>query len=318
MEAGFARVEEHRNTTHFAPEDVDVLRFLRDELGLAVAIPRDAAGPTPAELITRALDASAPIDPAIQRVIEDFFASFRDAKSLDEPVRLLAFRALADPRVAAPRETWTLVRATEKAGDAIRAELARILFAKLMTTDPARREDHPSYLGWPIAYVANSIAMLPPQLAMPYRRELEQVARDPARRKRAYRALPQLSVFGADAVPTLLFLVEEAISLRANEESRPEKPGDRREDWQATYGSGLAGLCRLGKDGSAALEPLMARLRDGTLPVGMSNGDRLITTLTVLGADTEELIRLIAKDEQDRAIVKREIDRAKTRPDCVY
>jgi hypothetical protein len=314
MKAGFTRSEEDRNTREFAQDDVDVVRFLRDELGFPVAVPSNASRPTHSELITRALEGSAPIEPAVQRVIEDFFRSFMDAKSLDEPVRKLAFRALADPRVVAPRETWTLVRTSEKAGDAVRAELAGILFAKIMTTDPQRREDHPSYLGWPASYLANSISMLPPHFVLPYRRELETLARDPARRQHTHRALPLLSTFGSDAVPTLLFLVDAAIEIR----TRGDKgtPGKRPEDWQDLYGAGLTGLCRLGSEGSAALAPMMAKLRDGTLPIGASNHDRIITTLVVLGADPQELRSRLVKEESGRARVERAIERAMKKPDC--
>jgi len=316
MKAGFSRIEEVRNTRGFAVEDVDEVRFLRDELGVDVAIPSQAAISTPIEIITRALDGAAPIEPAIQRVIGDFFRSFSQAKTLDEPVRRLALRALADPRVVAPRETWALVRTSENAGDAVNAELAAILFAKLMATDPKLREDHPSYLGWPASYLATAITSLPPRFVLPYRRELEQVARDPARRQRANRALPLLSEFGADAVPTLLFLIDTAIEVRAKGDNG--KPGDRGEDWQATYGSGLRGLCRLGSRESAALAPMMEKLRDGTLPTGASNHDLIITTLVVLGADPEELRQRLVKEESQRGRVERAIERAKTRPDCGF
>jgi hypothetical protein len=95
-------------------------------------------------------------------------------------------------------------------------------------------------------------------------------------------------------------------------------PGNRGEDWQATYGSGLAGLCRLGSEGSAALAPMMAKLRDGTLPIGGSNHDMVITTLVVLGADPEELRRRLVTEDSQRGRVEREIERARTRPDCGF
>jgi hypothetical protein len=140
------------------------------------------------------------------------------------------------------------------------------------------------------------------------------LARDAARRRHTHRALPLLSAFGSDAVPTLLFLVDAAIEIRAKGDKGT--PGNRPEDWQSLYGSGLAGLCRLGSQGAAALPLLMAKLRDGTLPVGASNHDLIINTLVVLGADPQELRATLVKDESERPRTEREIERAIKKPDC--
>ncbi len=248
-------------------------------------------------------------------MIEDLFSSFFQVKQLDEATRLLAFRALADPRVPAPRDTWMLVQACARADQAIQAELADLLFRKLLATDPAQREDHPTYLGYPSAYLATAIRMLPPQAVIGHRRELEEIARDPARRLRAHPVLPQLAAFGADVVPTLLYLVEEGLALKTAGGSSKDRD---REEWQSVYRSGLLGLCRIGADASAALPPLLVRLHDGTLPTDRSQRELLLKTFVRLGADPAELRSRLARDPSDEGAAEfdRHVERARTRPDC--
>ncbi len=313
MEPGFLRNEEKRNIREFARDSVHPVRFVRDELGLDVGIPAPTAALSLPGLITRGLDSPGPLAPAIRQVIEDFFASLRDAKQIDEATRLLAFRALDDPRVPAPRETWALVRACEKAGDAVNSELGDILFRKLMATDPRQKEDHPSYLGYLAGYLANSIHMLPANAVRTHRRELEEIARDPARRWRAYRALEQLSAFGADAVPTMLFLVDAGVALKNANDGTNSRD---REDWQGPYRSGLVGLCQLGDQGSSALAPLLERLRAGELPTTRSSDELLLTALVRIGADPETLRGYFATDDSSASRFDRDVERARSRPEC--
>lgn len=315
MHPGFVRSKQRRNVREFAPEDgVDAIRFARDELGLDVAVP--GAASSRASVIARGLDETGPLRPATRQVIEDLFESFVLTKQIDEPTRLLAFRALADPRVPAPRNTSALARACAGAGDAVHTELAAILFGKLMATDPALREDHPTYLGWPATYLANAIEALPPAAVLAHRRELEAIARDPSRRRRAHRALPQLAAFGSDAVPTMLYLVDEGLALKNADDSKNSRD---REEWQTVFRSGLAGLCRLGPDASAALPPLLARLRDGVLPARESSHDLVFQTLARLGADPEDLQPHFARDASGSASASlhRDVERARSNASCM-
>jgi hypothetical protein len=311
MWPGFLRSEVDHNEREFARHGMDSLRFVRDELGLDVAV----AAASPAAVIASGLDAPGPLQPALQQLIEDFFAPLDNRKAIDEATRRLAFRALADPRVTAPRETWALVRACEKSGDAVNAELAGILFRRIMTTDPDLRENHPTYLGWPVQYLASAIRLLPRNAVLAHRRELEEIARDPARRRRAWPALERLPEFGADAVPTLLFLVDEGAALR-NASKTVKRPDS--EDWQAAYRSGLVGLCRLGDQASAALEPMTKRLREGALPDVGSARRLVLTTMVRLGADTDLLRSELAagKSPEELKIFDRDLARARSDSEC--
>lgn len=311
MWPGFLRQEIEHNERAFAKHGIDSLRFARDELGLDVAV----AAASPAAVIASGLDAAGPLQPALQPIIEDFFESLDERKPIDEATRRLAFRALADPRVTAPRETWALVRACEKSGDAVNAELAGILFDRIMTTDPGLRENHPTYLGWPVQYLASAIRLLPSKSVLPHRRDLEAIARDPARRRRALPALEKLPELGAGAVPTLLFLVDEGTALRnASKSAKSRDP----EDWQGVFRSGLVGLCRLGSEASAALEPMTKRLRDGALPEAGSSRPLLLATMVRLGADPDLLRSELAGDKpaENLANFDRDLARARSDSEC--
>jgi hypothetical protein len=148
-----------------------------------------------------------------------------------------------------------------------------------------------------------------------HRRELDEIARDPARRRRARQALEQLPAFGADVVPTLLFLVDEGAALRnATGSVKSRDP----EDWQAVYRIGLVGLCQLGSEASAALEPMTKRLREGVLPEVTSSRQLLLTTMVRLGADPELLRSELAADKSadDLANFDRDLERARSASQC--
>ncbi|MFN2376322.1 MAG: hypothetical protein ABR538_07275, partial [Candidatus Binatia bacterium] len=161
----------------------------------------------------------------------------------------------------------------------------------------------------------------PPNSLLAYRREFEDLARDPVRRLRTHRALEQLSVFGVDAAPTLLHLVDSACALKEESEDESSSRAKRSrgdEDWQSLYRSGLLGLCRLGGEASPALAPLMERLRNGTLPLRGANRELIVTTLVRLGVDPGHLRSHYVGEASpiDGERFDRIVERARTRPDC--
>lgn len=318
MVPGFQRRSQVRNARDFAPDRINPVLFARSELGLGLEV---AAPSSPTLLIERGLAAPGPLPPSLQQVIEDYFEALGRRREVDEATRQLALRILADPRVVAPRRTAALVRASAKAGRQANVELADVLFGKLKTTDPTLREDHPTYLGYPAAYLANAIRQLTQEAVAAHRRELEDLARDPARRLRAHPALVHLASFGPEVMPTLLHLLDEACVLRQAAVDRSKSSRERREieDWQNVYRAGLLGLCRLGGQASAALERFRARARDESLPTGGSNRKLLMTTLLRLGAREDEIRRMLLADdasEREREDFRRDFDRARSRGDC--
>lgn len=317
MDPGFWRDRVTRNPRGFATtEGVDAVRFARDELGLDVSVPAMAASRN--DVVARALDAQGPVSAATKQVIEDLFESFVQVRGIDEATRRVAFRALADPRVPAPRSTHFLVSACAREDAAVNVELADILFRRLMTTDPALLDDDPGYRGHPASYLANAIALLPPIAVRSHRRELEEIARDSARRRCASRALSQLAAFGPDAVPALLHLVDTGCALKASDDGGRPRERDEREDWRNVYRTGLAGLCRVGPAATAALPPLLERLREGSLPIDGANRALALSTLVRLGADPETLRGKLASDPSPEGgpDFDRDVKRARAETQC--
>jgi hypothetical protein len=310
----------------------DLGLFLRDEAGLELRAGAEAGGASTDRiaLVSAALDRNGPLTPVEQRVIEDLFAELSpwgapkpaaaDAAQPDhrEELRRAAMRALADPRVTAPRATYELVRATKDRGDAENAALADVLFARLATTDPALREDHPSYLEWPLAYLANAIAMLPPKAVLAHRESLERLARDSAARARAASALVQLSAFGDDAVPTLLMVIDESAKAKVQSEAQSKGKSRDRDTWERPNRVALAALCAIGSNSAAVPDALLERLRKESLPSPASNAELLVTIFVKAGRDPEALRPWLQVDADpgERKNFDRLVSRARSRPEC--
>lgn len=334
MAAAFSRSAVRRNPRPFADQwhfEPDVGLFLRDDARLeipATATGTAAAGMDRLAIVTAALDREGPLKPVDQRVIEDLFeelASFRYGrpKAADaaeagrrESIRRVALRAILDPRVIPPRRTLALVQATAEAGGADTAALASVLFARLSTTDPALREDHPSYLGWPLDYLALAVSALPAEAVLPHRDALERLAADPEARVRGSRALVQFSVFGADAAPTLLRLVDEAGRMKS---AAPPKDRDR-DRWERPLRAALSAMCLAGPRAPELPDALLERLRDGTLPWTPSLSGLLVSTFVQAGADPEPLRGFLASgaSTDPRRSFDRMVSSARARPNCEH
>lgn len=330
MVAAFSRSAVRRNPRPFAEQwhfEPDLGLFLRDDAHLGFSVTATAAAGTDRlAIVTAALDREGPLRPVDQRVIEDMFEeleSFRygRAKSADaaeaerrEAIRRVALRAILDPRVIPPRRTMALVQATVDAGGADIAALASVLFERLATTDPELREDHPSYLGWPLDYLALAVSALPAEAVLPHREALERLAADPEARVRGSRALVQFSVFGADAAPTLLGLVDEAGRMKS---AAPPKERDR-DRWERPLRAALSAMCLAGPRAPEFPDALLERLRDGTLPWTPSLSGLLVSTFVQAGADPEPLRVFLAADASPDS--SRSFDRmvigARSHPRC--
>ena len=231
-----------------------------------------------------------------------------------EALRRTALRAFADPRVVSPRRTVALVAETVETAKGDLDALASLLFARLATTDPELREDHPSYLGWPLDYLAFGISELPAEAVRPHRDALERLARDPAARTRGSRALVQLSVFGADAAPTLLMLVDEAGRTAA---SAPPKDRDR-DRWERPLGAALEALCLVAPLVPSLPDALRKRLRDGTIPSPRRYAEVLVSIFLQAGADPEPLYAWLDEERtpESRQRFDRMVTSARSRPSC--
>ena len=309
--AGFLRSTAYLGDAEQYRQSPSLGLFLADKMRLDLAL-RDAdAVQVTREVIASALDRDGPIDRSNAKVMQDFFETMSRRKDADTADAALALRILEDRRVPVPRVASAPVRKFAKDDPALAKQFAAALFGRLFEIDPAEKEDDPDYLGYPLAYLAGAIAALPDEAILPYRAELEKLARDKQARVPAYVTLRRLSVFGADAAPTLIFLIDNSVTGTADRSSNA---------WQHPYLAGIQGLCGVGRAGSAAIPLLYERLKDGRMVKYGSYWDMTINTLVSLGADPEEMWTYMQSNEHNytRERFDSEVRRAQRKVDCSY
>lgn len=314
LRSGFVRLSAGAGASRPAETPPDVATAVTTGLGSTLKLPDVVEGKAAVDVLATALSQDRPVDGTVQDIARDLFEGFvRQPGTVDEATRQRATRVLSDLRFPVNRHAWALVKATRD--PAAQVELARILFQRLRTTDPRLRDSDPSYLGYPAAYIGTAIAALPASAIRAHRGDLEWLARQRDLRVPAWPALKQLHVFGPDAVPTLLFLIDDALAVAP-------KAGTRfsGEAWQHPTLAGLMGLCLAGADAHMAAKPLLDRAIRAQLPTFGSYRQLLVRTLVATGADPDAIWSAIAGGDakERRDTFDRDIERFRRRPDCSY
>jgi hypothetical protein len=259
-----------------------------------------------AELVVRIV-ADRRIDPpgrmpaAISAVIRDYpdkAAPISDAvfSRLDETIAALPDRAIL------PKANRFLPKAEQHRG----AELEEYNRALKAAWDRYQRKSNA------IVVFSGVINRLPAEQIVAHRGVLERLAHHPDARVPAWRALTRLSEFGADAIPTFIYLIDDAYPYRGR--------NGYTNKWQHPYLAGLIGLCRLGAEGREAVPMINERIGSGKILANVRPYRRLLAvTLARLGADREEAIRTVsAKSKAEPDQLKREFDRADEPRDCHF
>lgn len=253
-----------------------------------------------------------PIRPDASRlVVEAYERAAYDRQRSGEQLAL-AYEVLQDRRISVPPGTFQIVRGLVEAGTTSPAELASLLFDRLMESSPEARTDKPTYVGWSVGHAASGIAALPDAAIAPHLDTIESLARMPERRVRAYRILPFLSIRGETAADTFLYLIDDAHTY---------KPARGvHENWQHPYLGAILGFCRLGTVASAAVPDLFARMADGRMVKFGPYWDMTIHMFVAMGADTERIWAHMQTDNGNhtRERFDREITRAQRRLDCSF
>ncbi len=287
--------------------------FLQDVLKMDLVLRDMDADAETAQAIAGILDGSQPPDRTSGKIINRLFERMRARPKAATPEDAeLALRVLAEPRIPIPRDVGSAVRAFRDDTE-LASRLAAALFARLDDTPPDQREDDPSYLGYTLSYLAGAIEALPDEAVRPYRADLEALARDRSRRVIGHAALRKLSVFGASAVPTLVYLIDDA-----NAGKGKAVAGDKA--WQHPYLAGLQGLCLAGPDAAAAVPMLIQRLDSGQMVKFGSYWDLTVTTLASLGATADEIWPHVQTENQNasRERFDRVVARAARKRDCAF
>ena len=317
MRAGFLRLTDQKNIDSKFYHGPDRSAFFTKKLGLDLALRPDDAEMETRKLVIAALDGAGQIDSSRLNLIEDYFQGLQQVKVIGNENTTLVIRALADKRVLIPRSLWAVVRNAKGQPAKYFAELAGIFFARLHEADlfPDGKFDYD--LAERLGRLGVAIEMLPEHAILAHRDDLEWLARQDFLRVPAYRALKQLSVFGADAAPTLLFLIDDG---KRFDEANKKSAFHDRNGWQHPYLAGLGGLCQMGPPGASMIGPLLERLDTGVVIKHSSYWRLIIHTLVGMGADPEEIWKHVQTDDQNHTKDRfdGEVVRARNRKECDY
>lgn len=300
---GFPRLLRLTHLDRFGPRP-DWSGFVVHALGMKLALPAGSADA--AVVLAAKVGQPQPIDAVTNSLAEDFFSRLGDKRTASQDDIDLAVAVLNDRRLDIPRHVYTAASHAKDATPQSMARLADVLFARLFELDIEVGNIDARQAG----DLALAIQYLPDDVIPAHRADLERLARDMPRRVAAYRALTRLSALNADAIPTMLYLIDDAAL----------QPRDKGNFWQHSYLAGVLGLCQLGERGAPAVEPFLERIRAGTIPLYASYGDLAINTLAGMGADKERTWHAVSAKDQTigRGRFDSVFDRAKRKIDCDY
>lgn len=304
-----ARFSKRTNLASYESEP-DWSAFLTGKLGFDLALRDSQAEDDTRELLARAVDSKGPLDTAAKKLGGDFIDGISRRSKMAAEDYPLARAVLTDQRFALPMSAWAAVRYAKDGDDEYFAAIATGMFERLAAI--AREDDGKRYPAWAedARRIGSVVQQLPARAILPHRAELEWLAKQERLRLRAHDALVSLHLFGADAVPTLLWLMDDAVRLK----------GDYGTDWNNPYVAALTGLCLMGREGESAIRPIYERLAAGTMQKYGAYWGLTIRTLARMGADPEEMWSYLQTSDknQSRGHFDRQVARALKREDCAY
>ena len=307
----FARFASQENLPSRYENEPDWSAFLTGKLGYDLALRDNKAVDDTREVLAHALASEGPLDETASRLGGDFIDGISRNRKMSAEDYPLARGVLTDQRFSLPMSAWAAVRYATDADDDYFAAIATGMFDRLKAI--ARNDDgsrrHPSWTE-DARRIGSVIHDLPAKAVLPHRTDLEWLAKQERLRLWASSALVSLRQFGADAVPTFLALIDDAVQVK-------DKYGT---SWNGPYVAALTGLCLLGQEGQAAIHPIYERLVSGTIVKYGSYWELTIKTLARMGADPDEMWTYLQSGDknQTRGHFDHAVSRALKREDCAY
>ncbi len=280
--------------------------IVRLDLGVGPLVAQASAGRT----LCDAIATGQPLPVAAADLSNDVFAWFVQQRKVLLADAEIAMAILRDRRLPVSQNAWALVRHGQDLPDQMKREVAELLFARLR--DLAAAPDRSPRALQAAGPIGTAIDELPEWIVRIHRGDLEWLAQEPSLRGPASSALRQLSVFGAEAVPTLVSLVDVGASLRGD----GKKPA---KDWQPSYLAGLIGLCRAGSSAAVAIPALIERIGRGDIFASYSYDRRLtLQTLIRLGSPPAVAEAAFLSAGAPPEDIQRDLKQAQQRPKCTY
>ncbi len=307
--AVLARTTSRKNLDPYRSEP-DWSAFLTDRLGLDLALRDGASEEVTRQVLAKVIASVGPVNDSAAKLTADFIDGVSRKRKVSAEELPLVRSLLTDTRFSVPRGAWAAVRYASDAGDDYFEAIAASMFLRLASI--ADTDDGKPYPAWrdEARHIAGVVRELPAATVLKHRADLDWLAKQERLRVWAYPALVRLNEFGADAAPTLLWLMDEAVRLK----------DAYSDNWNNTYVAGLTGLCRMGAAGRAMIEPMYERLNAGVMVKYGSYWDLTIQTLVGMGADPDEMWGHLQTNDRNhtRQRFAREVTRAKKKRECTY
>jgi len=257
-------------------------RFLTDTLGLPLQLNEAYAGTAVVERMEEALNKGEP--PSVAEWMA--FRSYVDRKlssqrDVPEAIYQVSLRLTQDLRYPPPPQLGAIVRQASSKDKKDDLRLLSRAIVERAETGVLWSENTEENIRTHWDSIGSAFRATPKDVLEPYKRELLALVRDPDAQAYGRGALSHLSVFGADAVPDLLYLVE--IGLRGGNEMFASR------QFEQPYLAGMSGLCKTGNQARSALPKLRLWWQQGLLPSQGSPGRLAISTLAGLGVTADEL-----------------------------
>lgn len=272
-------------------------RFATKTLGMKLGLDFDSAKDQTRIQIIKTLDKHGVLSPADQQLVKDYVRGLVSSRSFDPADHPIVERLLADRRVPVPDNAWGLVQKAKPLNTDYFKSLAQLLFKRLheiKIADGPKADN--SVAKREAGAIATAIKLLPDDAIHPHRADLEWLARDAVLRNYASSALPRLSVFGPDAAPMFLALIDDVYRIRRDRDNF--KSGDSYADANTLYSRALQGLCQTAPFDAASLQALIDRVASKTIPSHTQNYRRIVTvTLARHAVHPDKIWELIRSND---------------------
>ncbi len=315
MGMGWLRTSRRINIASKYYERPNWVEFLTKTLGLELALKTGATRDKILEKIENVLEDNRPPTRAEWDVFSEYFNRVGIGRNTELVSRdfEIAMRILEASDFPPPPRLYNLSRYVAKPEfDAIAKKLASLMFSRLengqtwATELDVRNKSSLTNLGL-------GIQNLPDEAVKPHFNHFMRVAQILDVRIHSYRAFRKIGVFGKQAVPVLLGLINSGLE-GGNKFFRSST-------YQHQYIAGLSGMCIAGSSVNTALPPMLRLLKQNKLVAHASYGSLLINALVRIGADSEEIwpYYSAANKNRTRKNFDYEVRRAtSSKPDCDY